>query len=370
MANEFYTLAEVVDQYLVLRQISKKKYFSSYLLQARYVWKELFKNTIYSTQSEWMPLKFGEPYNCIDVPRGTVRIFSVSEVNHCGNIVPLFINNEMNVIQQPKESNCGCKSCNCNSGLCEDIGSLTKTTKYLFTVSGVDYYETDWLKICPNGDVIEYREVPTKKYNNFTGDGGDYNIDYNNDYLIGSPSFSDFTIETQKFQSIICALKVKPCGCPENTTENKEIFLSQCGSFLLCDNERRRKHCEHVLGDTNDNYRGHVKVSECGTKIYYKPHPHRHHHFPIENKLPTHLLVNFQTSGEDCSNAVIVPDYAVECMFSGIDYYSKRFNNMYSLSEKKQAKYDFVDEQNKIIIFLNPLSIQVLSNVQDQVIRY
>lgn len=370
MAIESYTLSEIVDQYLILRQISKKKYFSNYLLQARYVWKELFKNTIWSTQSEWMTLKSGDPYNYIDVPRGTVRIFSVSEVDHCGKIIPLYYNNQLNIIIKPTESNCGCKSCNCNGGLCDDVGGLTKTTTYLFTVSGVDYYETDWLKVCPNGDVIEYRQVPTKKYNNFTGDGGDFNSDYNNDYLIANPPFADFTIETQTFQKIICHLSVKPCGCPENTPENEELFLNQCGAFFLCDNLRHRRHCEHVVGDTNSNHRGTVKISECGDKIYYKPNPIRHHHVQIEDKLPTHLLVNYQTSGEDCSSVVIVPDYAIECMFSGIDYYSKRFNNMYNLSEKKQAKYDFVDEQNKIITFLSPFNLQELSNVQDQVIRW
>lgn len=362
--SDLYTLAGIVDQYLVLRQISKKKYFSGYLLSARYVWKELFKNTIYSTQSEWMELKECSPYNYVNIPKEIVRIFSVAEVDHCGNIEMLFYNNELNVIPKPKQSSCGCNdSCGCDGGLCDDLNSLTKTTKLLFSVSGIDYYETDWIKVCPNGDVIEYREVPTKKFNNFTGDGGDFNNDFNNDYLIANPPFSDYEIVTEIFQSVICKLSLKPCGCPENTPQNEEIFFNQCGCFLRCDSKRRRKHSEHILGDTNNNHRGEVKVSDCGTRIYYKPHHNRH---TSENKLPTHLLVNYQTSGEDCTNAVIIPDYAIVCMFAGIDHYSKQFNNMYNLSEKQQAKYNFIDEQNKIIIFLNPLNLEILSNVQDQ----
>lgn len=368
--NNIYTLDSAVDEYLIQRGITNRKYYPSFLLQSKYVWKELFKNTIYATQSEWKTLKKGEPYNYVDVPRGMVRLFTVSLVDPCGNIVPLFYNNELNIISKPKQKNCGCGVCDCAGGLCEEVGSLTRLSKVLFTINGVDYNEITYLKVCPNGDIIEYREVPTKKYNDFTGDGGDYNSDFNNDYLIGNPAFSNFTIVTEKFQKILCHIETEPCGCPANTTANEELFLTHCGAYLPCFNRRRKKHCDMVLGNINNNCLGEVKISECGTRIYYKPHRKHNDANGINEKLPEFLLVNYQTSGENCGSAVSVPDYAIEAMFYGIDYYSKRFNTSFSVGERQAAKYAFVDAQNKLIMYLNPLNLDNLAQVADAPIRF
>ncbi len=143
MSEQNYTLMDCVDQYLALRQIGNKKYVASYGVAARYAWRQLFQNTIFSTQSQWQPLRAGEPHDYIDVPKGMLRLFSVAEKDDCGNIVPLFYNNQLNVISKPTVNTCGCSACDCAStGFCEDVNNLTKTTKLLFSISGTDYYET------------------------------------------------------------------------------------------------------------------------------------------------------------------------------------------------------------------------------------
>lgn len=367
--GETYTLDTIVDLYLAQRQIDRKKYYPSYLINANLAWKKLFRNTIYSTQSEWMTLKKGEPYNYIEVPRGTVRLFSVCEVDHCGRIVPLFYDSLLNVIPKPTKRDCGIKKCDC-SGLCDDLNSVTYNTKLLFTISGVDYYEKIWIKLCGNGDIIEYREVPTKKYNTFTGDGGDYNTDYNNDYNIIPPPFSDYTIVTETFQKVICSLTVRPCGCPDNTPENEEKVMNNCSQFFTCFGEKHRKHCEQYLVDINDNHRGSVKLSDCGNKIFYKPSPRHHHHHNLNNgiphnRLPEFLLVNYQLSGESCHTAAEVPELAQDAMFFGIDYFSKRFNLSFSMGERKESEYAWINAQNELIKDLNPISLEYVSQIQD-----
>ena len=334
MANNNHTLSDCVNEYLAQRNISGRKYYAGYLLASRWAWRELFKNTIYSVQSEWMELKAGVPYNYIDVPRGMVRLFTVSEQDSCGNIVPLFYNNQLNIIQKPLKSTCGCEFCDCQNPLCgnTELG-VTKTTRLLFTINNVDYYEVTYLKLCSNGDIIEYKEIPTKKYNTFSGDGGDYNSDYNNDYLIAHPPFADYSIETVIEQKILCNVELKPCGCPKDIPENVNKINNCCGHLF-----EWRKRCEMPIGDVDDNGRGHVKMSECGTKIYFKPSPKRHIFCVGEPELPSHLLVNYQTSGEDCSTAVIVPEYAIDTMFYGIDWYSKRFNLALTKAESSECR--------------------------------
>lgn len=369
MANEnkIYTLAEGTDEYLALRQISKKKYFPSYIIAAKWAWKQLFKNTIFAVNSQWFTLQKGDPYNYVEMPPNTVRLFSVSLTNKHNEIKPLFYDNTINIIAKPTSSQrkCGCNKCDCG-GLCDDVNSLTYTTKLIFTINGVEYYEKIWTKVCPNGDVIEYRIVPTKKYNSYAGDGGDYTNDYMNDYNIGAAPFSDYTIVYPEFQKVICKLDVKPCGCPENTDENIQKLNDYCGCYLPANAHCKKKRDTPFLGEINSDEYGTVKVSECGTKIYYIP-PRHHHKHHIQ---PEFLLVNWQTSGENCSQMVQVPDYAIDTLFTGIDFYSKRFNNSYNKTEKDDAKYAWNSAQNDLISYLNPISLEWLSTVQDATIRF
>lgn len=366
-----YDLAQVTDEYLIQRGIRNKKYYASFLDCAKLTWRDLFKNTIYAVQSEWMVLKKGEPYNYVDVPIGMQRLFTVSVTNHCGNIIPLKYANQLNIIPKPiSNNNCGCGGCDCSTGgLCQDVGSLTKITRLLFTINGVDYNEVTWLEVCPNGDIKEFRQIPVKKYNTFIGDGGDYNSDYSNDYLTENPPFTDYTIVTENFQKVLCKLDVKPCGCPANTTENTELFLLHCRSFCqpFAPCLQKKEICNKVNDAVNyDNCLGEVKMSECGTRIYYIPHRNHHNVEPI---LPKHLLVNFQTSGENCNSTVRVPEFSLECMFYGIDFRSKRFSGSLNFKEKQAVKYEYIDAQNKLILYLSPFNLENLAQVQDIVIR-
>lgn len=365
MAGTDNTLLDVTKEFLLQKNISNIKYLPGYLNAAKWAWRELFQNTIYSVQSQWEPLRKGEPYNYINVPNGMQRLFTVCLTDRCGNIVPLYYNDNLNIIAKPSVNTCGCGSCGCAGGLCDDIGGLTKITKLLFTINGIDYNEVTWLKLCPNGDILEYRTVPTKSYNTFNGDGGDYNNDYNNDYLLENPPFTDFTIVTKEFQQVICKLDVRPCGCPENTVTNEEMFLLHCGAycqpFVNCG--ARRTICEKVAKAANiDQCLGTVKMSECGTRIYYKPHE--------GGATPEYLLVNFQTTGEDCNTEVIVPEYAIETMFYGIHFKSTRFNMALPYKGKLQIKYDWMDAQNRLILYLSNLSLTRLATIQDQPILF
>jgi hypothetical protein len=366
-----YTLSEAVDEYLATRGVDKKKYYARYLIIAKRVWQRLFWNTLWITKSVWQPLKKGDPYNYIDVPRDKARILSISQQDPCGKVRPLYYNSQINVVPKPKIKKCGCGACDCG-GLCEDVNSFTVTTKLLFTINGVNYYEKTWLKYCTNGDILEYREVPTKKYLDYKGDGASFNNDFNNDFDIGG-GFGNYEITTEKFQQKICHLTTQPCGCPEETQENEQILMDFCGCFFGCFTRRHRDFCNHFLENPDPNCLGEVKLSECGTKIFYIPNRHRFRPEcttgtnirPAIPTLPDFLQVNYQTNGQNFDEQVLVPDFSVKAVMTGIDSDSKMFNNKYSLAEKKDAEYRHNDEVNKLILFLNPLSLDVLSHIQD-----
>jgi hypothetical protein len=359
-------LSETLEKYLAIRGVNKLKHFAKYLIVADKIWQEIFQKTIFATQSVWKELKAGDPYSFIDMPKDCARLFSVDTVDDCGNLVPLFYNSRLNVVSKPTIKRCNCNACNCES-LCEDLNSTTATTKLLFTINGINYYEKQWIKYCPNGDIIEYTETPVKSFNDRIGDGGDFNNDFNNDFSIGRGGLSNFTIVTNISQRKICALTVRPCGCPENTEENIHKVIDMCGGFLSCNSNLKVKRFDRFLENINSNCTGEVKVSECGNKIYFRPTQRHHGH---KTKLPDFLHISYQTNGKVPNQEAQVPDYAELCLWSGIDWLSKQFNNQYSLSEKMAAKYEYNAQSNEVIKWLNPLDLEELSNVQDAEIRF
>jgi hypothetical protein len=359
-------LGDATEKYLLIKGIQSKKYFSKYLVVAGEIWKDIFQKTLWATKSVWKELKEDEPYPSIDIPSDCTRFFSVSTTDKCGLIQPIYYNSQLNVIPKPTVRNCSCGECNCD--VCGDINGMTVTTKELFTISGITYYEKTWLKYCRNGDILEYSEIPTKKYNTFQGDGGDYSDDYNNDYDIGSNPLADFAIVNVISQKKICTLATKPCGCPQTTEENECIIQDCCGSLLPVFCKRRKKHCDRFLENVNNNFRGEAKLSDCGTKIYFKPS--RNWKQGSDTQYPDFILVNYQTNGTSPDQETQVPESAEMCLRAGIDWLSMQYNNTFSRGEKIDAKRYYEQEKSDLIIFNNPLSLEKIFNLQDQKILW
>lgn len=357
-----YTLYDATVEMMALSQINIKKYVAPHLIAAKQSFRDIFWNTLYVTNNLWLTVQAGDPYPYVSLPRDAQRVLFAARVDHCGDIKPLFYNNVMNVIPRPSQKKCGCQSCECG-GLCEDLNSTIFTSNVLFIINGVSYSEKIWIKYGKDGSVLEYKETPYKQYNDTVGDGGDFNDDFNNDYSMGGSGLANFNIAYRTSQRKLCALTTYPCGCPMDIPENECLVRDNCACFMPYFGKRRREHCEHFLTDSNRSEYGEVKLSECGTKLYFRPGRHHRH----ANRIPDHILVGYQTNGDPklLNEQIKVPEFAKVCVWAGIDYYKKLFNSKYSLVERREAKYVFNDKQNDLIGFLNPLSFQDMSDVQD-----
>jgi len=360
------TISEITDRYLIRSGIDKKKYFSRYLVIAGEVWQDVFQNTLWCIKSVWQPTKLGVPFNYVDIPSDCQRLLSVGVDDKCDLIQPLFYNNQLNVISKPIAKKCGC-TCDCG-GLCDDVNSLTATTKLIFTLNGIPYYQKCWMELCKNGDILEYCETPTKKYNTLVGDSGDFNDDFNNDYDIAAAPFSAYEIVIVKSQRKVCKLDVKPCGCPVESEANCQLLIDSCGCSISWGCRTKRKHCHQYSENINNNHLGEVKLSECGTKIFYKPN--RHWRQVAKKEFPDYLLINYQSTGITPGAETLIPQYARKVMYAGIDNARKEFNQAFGIGEKQDACYRYQKEKDDVIGFLNPVSLQVLSTIQDQPIKW
>lgn len=360
------TISELTDRFLIRSGIDKKKYFSRYITIAGEVWQDVFQKTLWSIKSVWMPTKLGEPFSYVDMPQDCLRLLSVGVDDKCDLIQPLFYNTQLNVVSKPRVKKCGC-TCDCG-GLCDAVNSLTTTTKLIYTINGVPYYQKCWMEYCANGDILEYCETPTKKYNTLTGDSGDFNSDYNDDYDIASAPFSAYEIITVKSQRKICKLEVAPCGCPQETTDNCQLLIDSCGCNISWGCRTKRKHCDQFSENINNNFLGEVKISGCGTKIYYKQS--RHWRQVAKKETPDYLLVNYQSTGETPGAETLVPRYARNLMYAALDNGRKEYNSSYSIGEKQAASYKLQHEKNEIVNFLSPIDLIQLAQVQDCEIKW
>jgi len=363
-----YTLSETLDRFLMRSGVDRRKYYPRYLTLAQEVWEDVFQNTLWVVKSVWMPTKAGSPHNYIDLPKDCLRLLSVGVDDKCGLIQPLFYNDQINVVDKPTNKKCGCgQDCGC-SGLCESVNSTVVTTKLLFTINGVGYYEKSWVQYCPNGDMILWTETPTKKYNNTIGDGGDFNSDYNDDYDIANPPFSDYTIEVIKSQKKICKLEVKPCGCPVENEVNNTMFFDCCGFYVNWNCCNKRKCCKQYSQNINNNFYGEIKVSSCATKVNYIP---SYNWRSVSKKeIPDYLLVNYQTTGGSVGEETLIPKYARNLMFAALDSARKEYNNSFNQYEKDSARYKLIAEKQAMISYLNPIDLIFMAGVQDARVNF
>jgi hypothetical protein len=361
-----YTISELTDRFLIRNSIEKKKYFSKYLVIAGEVWEDIFQQTLWCIKSVWMPTKLGDPFNYVDMPSDCLRLLSVGVDDKCDLIQPLFYNTQLNIVSKPTVKKCGC-TCDCG-GLCDAANSLTTTTKLIFTINGLPYYQKCWMELCSNGDILEYCETPTKKYNTLTGDSGDFNDDYNNDYDIAAAPFSAYEIVTVTSQRKVCKLDLAPCGCPQETESNCQSLIDSCGFNLSWGCRTKRKHCKQFTENTNSNRLGEIKLSECGTKIFYRPS--RKWRTVAKTEFPEYLLVNYQTTGETPGAETLVPMFCRNVMYAGIDNARKEYNSSYGIGEKQSAHYKYCDEKAKIMALMNPIDLEFMANVQNSPILW
>lgn len=341
------TLNNAVELYLIKKFNDRRKFFKEYLIIAQEVWKEIFLNTLFVTKSSYVDLKNDGDNNYVDVPPNCLRLLSLGVRGHCDKLKPLYNNQDLDIITKPVKKACSCTACNCESnGLCDSVTALTVTTKEVI-IDDVVYTEYTWLSVCPNGDIMEYRKIPTTQY---TFQRGSYDSSYDVSYEIGG---SEGEVVNYTLVRKLCALKVKPCGCPEQTPENETLFFNTCGCFLN-PLSRLGKRCNNFWRGCSE-WAGEYKMSPCGTKVIIKNLQHFEHNHQ--------LLMSFQMNGVEIDGEVMIPNYATMCLHTGIEYQKILFNDKYKPVEKQQSYYKFEDEKDKIIVFLNPISIEVMESL-------
>ena len=341
------TLSQAVDTYCVLKEIDRPKNYKSTLILAAEVFKQIFRNTLFVTKSTYVPLKNDGTYNYVDIPEDCERFFGLSVSDKYHQLKPLSYNQNLNVLIKRAAKSCGCKSCDCGS-LCSSTGSLLPTSTSV-VINGVSYTNTTWIKTSPNGDIMEYRTINTPRYEVLAG--GSFDDSYDASYEVTKSVQVDVIVYTMVKK--LCSLELLACGCPVQSAENNSLFFDACGCYLNPYNSSMSQ-CK-TYWNNNSRYAGSCKVDSTGTKVIVD--------YLSDFADNQQLVISYQTNGMSADGETLMPDYAKMCLYAGIEYHKGMFKNA-NPKIVDALYYKYIDEQNKLIVYKNPVAIEDLAAIK------
>jgi hypothetical protein len=316
------TIVEVVESYCLRTFNDKRKYFMNYLAFAKEVWDEVFLHTLWAYKSVWVSVRKGSPHPFFELPKDIGFLIGIF-YESCGQLVEVSRNPHASVVAKPTVKSCGCDAeCNCGD-LCSSVNYFSMSEKEI-EIDGDTYTERTWLESCANGDLLEWKETPTKRFYDQTGD--------------------EYDIITTKSQRWICKVDVKPCGCLEDTPKNTELVTTLCGCTVPCETE--------LLQTQTTTSKPQIAFSDCGKKVF------------IISGAKKDFFIKYQP--KCASDNSLVPKYSLKAVRAGMDLAGKEFNPMIGEGEKDAALRRFRREKQDIVEFLNRLSFEDLAELERQ----
>lgn len=317
MAAPFYTLSQVVSEYCIMSFNDRKKYYGNYLVHAKWVWKELFRDTLFSILNRYVKVdKSVRPYR-IFYPTDAMRVYNVSVTDERGRLRSLLTDAAMDTLPMPATATSGC---GCTDTLNACFSNLSVTTDTIY-INGDPYTIKIWKDLCPNGDVIEITE--TWAYNTETDE-----------------------VEAVTNKNLITNLDVKSCGCVSNTPSNVNKIVNDCGCPLV-------PVTSIPLVQIPYRQFGAMKIMKDERVVY------------LDGDIPDWVQLSYQTNGDNGEDAILVPEYAVPTMFSGIGFRTKAMSkNLVSARLMRDARYLYYYDKDELEMYLNPIRMEEFMNMQ------
>lgn len=311
------TLAECVDQFCIASYNDKRAYYINHLFFAKLAWRDIFWNTIFRVKRVSLPVIYDGDTIYLIKPKDCVRLLSVSFVDECG-YHPLLIDGDilMPTIQVPLGKSCQ----KCNSSLCSVIDTNITTRTEIF--GGTPYILKTYYNTLATGEV--YR---------------------NEEQLVYDEATAEVKIEIVKVLS--CTLETLPCGCPKPTTANATKLVNACGCTIdfKCKAPIVKNDYGYFNHDFDDN------------RIYLKPADK----YKGGKPLPARLDVSHQTSTENLSEDLIVPEYGILSMFAGINYYRTLYKPN---TDSRLQKQNFLSSKTDLLEFMYPIDLEAFRQLQ------
>ncbi len=318
----YLTLSEVVKELCLAMFNDKRKYYINYMVHAKWIYKDLLLKSIFLPKSKYVKVdKTTNPWSIV-VPVDMYRFLNLSKEDADGSLISFVFDNTINDVPLPTGTN-ACETCNEVDVYGQCFNNITVVTKEV-VIDGDPYTEKIWKKLCPNGDVMEVREIPTR----------DFDAD-------GEP-----IVTTHTQERVIANLELKTCGCVKKTERNIECVKAQCGTLLPSTLARLSHPTNNKVGTRV----GRIKISQG--RIWIAGH------------VPDYLILSYQTNGVCGESEIMVPEYAVSALLFGTKWRSIALATNQNPNMVRASEIAYESQVEKMDMFLNPIRVEEFMNVQ------
>jgi hypothetical protein len=285
----------------------KEVMFLKNLQHAIWVYKDIFRTTMWAVKTVAVECL---DHHTLRLPGDCERLVNISVVDHRGKQHPLTCDPDLNTAKFNCNHKCSCKKCNGQNTLCAMLDDVT-TTYTPVVIQGVTYQQTTSIRADSAGNIQQWTNTPV---------------------LQAGTTSVQYIQET----TTICNVEVDDKGCIMATAPNMEALMGYfglglydpgCESYGWLDNSAYRE-----LIPANYNFWGYYNRNAADPDIIhifrndYKPHHHQEGGFWEKEERIGTVLVTYQTNGETPGEEVLVPEYAYDCLISGIIYRQHKLN--------------------------------------------
>lgn len=323
-------LSEAVDMFMSLQNNSNQNHKLLYRTSGRMIWKELLGDTLTSVRSVYVAVD--QSTKRFTLPKDIMRLYSISFVDKCGIIHPIFYDENVSTLELldfNNEDSCGCQKCKGKDSLC----SIFETVTYTDTVAEVSIEgTTDTFRIRKYviRDVLGKVTEVTEYY-------GPYDVN-------GSPT-NDEIFKTTK--EVICNLELDDNGCVCNSHVNNQIVETHLRCYMSC-----RKHHEKIdpeIPATHNRF-GYYTEIEGEDKVMK---------ITSSKEDVLSVLVSYQSTGDNLDfSEYIIPEYALRAFYDGIYELSNRYVPGTTDRQKLVNQREYKKATNKLRGKLRPIKLE------------
>jgi hypothetical protein len=335
-------LGRLVRNFSLEQGNMKSAMFLKNLKHAEWVWKEIFRETLWSIKTQAVKMH----NRTITLPDDCERLINISVVDCFGKLHPLTFDSDLNTAKIKCVHNaCSCSKCNGEDTLCASLDNITMTTETI-EIQGEDYTQTTWVRHAGGGDI--QKVVTTPMLNATTNE-----------------------VEYITTRSTVCNVEVDSKGCIKATQPNVDLLIKYCGCGTGAFNNGIG-----VFGWGNSvygalippvyNYWGYYNINAQDPNIV---HIFRNDRNKSEDSLSWGqigtILVSYQTNGIIPGQEVLIPEYAYDAMTQGIIYRQRKLN--VRDGDKDGSFYNmFRREKQRIFRYLNPVNMEQIEKLHTQ----
>ena len=324
-----FTLADIVDQYMMLTFNDKRTYYANHLLIAEIVWGELFLKTLFTVKQVELPVYYSKEFGYrLKKPRDLTRLLGVS-AKYGNSYYPLIVSTDVPTDIQftalPK--NCQCKD---QANLCGLVESKVETRTEIDTITLKPVILKTYFKAKADGVIKRYEE----------------NLVYDS---ATQKNVINVTITD------VATVEMKPCGCIKDTPPARATIKTYCGCGYQSgiSQEEQDKFLDTKFGYFNHTMEGQYINLLPASSIR-----------ETAEDFPKKLLVSYQSNGRNGLADSIVPDFAREAIFAGMNYYGRAYRHNTNRLSMRDYKFNYKSAIKDLQEFLNPIDLTAFSEIE------